>query len=346
MKFKPAPLRVIAEHLNGEVIGDPDLEIRRVAGMEEAQPGDLTFVANAKYAKLLSATRASAVIVNRTLARDGMTLLRVDNPYLAFAKAQTLLVEPDRPEPGVHPGAHLEPSATLGEGVTVMAGAYVGAEADIGAGSLLYPGAVVMERVRLGTDCLLYPGAVVREDCLLGDRVILHANATIGSDGFGFAQDGRTHFKIPQVGNVVVGDDVEVGACSCIDRAALGSTVIGSGSKFDDLVMIGHGCKIGENCIVVAQCGIAGSTTLGEGTMLGGRTGMLDNIALGPGTVVYSGSHVTKSYPAGSLLSGNPARPHKENLKHEAMGGRVEKLLLRVTALEQEVAALRQEKKS
>jgi UDP-3-O-[3-hydroxymyristoyl] glucosamine N-acyltransferase len=342
MKFKPMPLQAIAEHLGGEIEGDAAQEIRRVVALDEAQPGDLTFLANPKYADKLAATRASAVIAGRDQAApQGMTLLRVDNPYLGVARALTLMLDGDRPPPGVAEGAHVHPSADIGAGAAVMAGAYVGADAAIGPNSVVFPGAVVMERVRLGADCLLYSGVVVREECVLGDRVTLHANVTVGGDGYGFAQDGATHVKIPQIGNVVIGDDVEVGACTCIDRAALGSTIIGSGTKIDNLVMIAHGCKIGENSIIVAQSGMAGSAVLGERAILGARAGVLGHLTVGAGSLVYSRAHVTKSLPPGSTVSGNPARPHKEQLRHDATLARVEKLMRRVTELEKEVAALK-----
>jgi UDP-3-O-[3-hydroxymyristoyl] glucosamine N-acyltransferase len=198
-----------------------------------------------------------------------------------------------------------------------------------------------MEHVETGTDCLLYPGVVVRERCRLGDRVVLHANVTVGGDGYGFAQDGETHVKIPQVGNVVIGDDVEVGACTCIDRAALGSTVVGSGTKIDNLVMIAHGCKIGENSLIVAQSGMAGSAVIEPRSILGARAGVLGHLTVGEGSVIYSRAHVTKSLPPGSTVSGNPARPHKEELRQAALLSRMEKLLARVTELEKEVAALK-----
>lgn len=345
MKFKPMPLGAIAEHLGAEIEGDTGLEILRVVELDEAGPGDLAFAATSQYAEKLAATGASAVIMDHKLAAPaGVAPLRVDNPYLAFSRVLTLMLDRERPPPGVEEGAHVAPTATLAEGVAVMAGAYVGDGAVLGAHTVLYPAAVVMERVRVGAGCLLYSGAVVREDCVLADRVILHANVTVGADGYGFAQDGHTQVKIPQIGNVVIGDDVEVGACTCIDRAALGSTIIGSGTKIDNLVMIAHGCRIGENSVIIAQSGVAGSVELGERTILGARAGVLGHLTIGAGSMVYSRSHVTKSLPPGSAVSGNPARPHKEHLRQEALLSHMEKLLQRVDALEAEVETLKRKK--
>jgi UDP-3-O-[3-hydroxymyristoyl] glucosamine N-acyltransferase len=265
-------------------------------------------------------------------------LLRTARPYLAFAHAVTHLLDAPAPAAGTHPGALVEPGARLGEGVAVLPGAYVGAHAEIGPGSVLYPGAVVLEHCRVGRDCRLYPGAVLHAECVLGDRVILHANVTVGADGYGFAQDGARHVKIPQVGNVVIEDDVEVGACTCIDRAALGSTVIGRGSKIDDLVMIGHGSKVGPHTLIVAQSGMAGSAVLEERVTLGARAGILGHLTVGAGSVVYSRAHVTKSLPPGSHVSGNPARPHAEQLRHDALLRRLERLVQRVETLEAQAA--------
>jgi UDP-3-O-[3-hydroxymyristoyl] glucosamine N-acyltransferase len=348
MHFKTLPLRAIAEHLGDvRLEGNPDTEVRGVAGLREAGPGQLTFLANPRYARELADTRASAAIVPPDAARprNGAALLRTERPYLAYARALTFLLEPPPPAAGVQPGSLVDPAAELAPDVTVMAGAYVGAGTRIGAGSVLYPGAVVLEGCAVGSGCRLYPGAVVHSECVLGDRVILHANVTVGADGYGFAQDGTRHVKIPQVGNVVIEDDVEIGACSCIDRAALGSTVIGRGSKIDDLVMVGHGSKVGADSLIIAQSGMAGSAVLEERVTLGARAGVLGHLTVGAGSVVFSRAHVTKSVPPGSHVSGNPARPHAAQLRQDALLRRLERLVERVGQLEDELAALKGKKR-
>ena len=344
MTFKPTPLSEIAAHLGATVEGNADTLIRRVAPLDQAGRGDLSFLANPKYASLLASTGASAVLVDAKAVGAGaeVALVRVSHPYLAYAQAVSFLWEVPVPQPGVHSGATVHPNARVHASATIMPLAYVGADSEIGPGSILHPGAIVLERCRVGEGCVLYPGAVVREDCELGNRVILHNNASIGADGYGFAQTagvgvdagGAVHVKIPQVGNVVIEDDVEVGACTCIDRAAMGSTRIGRGTKIDDLVMIGHGCQIGAHTIIVAQSGMAGSATIGARSVLGARAGILGHLSIGPGTTVFSRSHVTKSTPPGSLVSGNPARPHREQLRQEALLHRLDSLFRRVELIE------------
>jgi UDP-3-O-[3-hydroxymyristoyl] glucosamine N-acyltransferase len=352
MNFKTLALGAIAAHLSEtlgdvNVDGDRTVEIRGVAGLDLAGPGQLSFLANPRYARLLATTQAAAVIVAPETERppSGVALLRARAPYLAFARALTFLLVPERPEPGVHPGAHVDPTARLGADVSVLPGAFVGEEAEIGARTVLFPGATVMGRCRVGADCLLYSGVVVREECVLGERVILHPNVAIGGDGYGFAQEATRHVKIPQVGNVVIGDDVEIGAGTCVDRAALGSTTIGRGTKIDDLVMIGHGCQVGEDVLIVAQSGMAGSAVLEERVVLGARAGLLGHLTVGAGTLVYSRAHVTKSLPPGSVVSGNPARPHREQLHRDALLARLERLSARVEALETELATLKKKPK-
>lgn len=337
MNFNHLSLQAIAEQLSGAIIdGDSQVLIHGVASLDTADKGQLAFLANPRYAPLLETTAASAVIVSPDTPRpaSGVTLLRIKAPYLAFARALTLLCAPQNPQPGVHPGAYVHESASLGAGTTVMPGAYVGAGATVGAESMLYPGVVVMDRCKIGANCLLYPGVVLREDCVLGDRVILQPNATIGGDGYGFAQDGAKHVKIPQVSNVIIEDDVEIGAGTCVDRGALGPTRIARGTKIDDLVMIGHGAQVGEDGLIVAQSGIAGSATLGDRVVLGARAGVLGHLTVADESILYSRSHLTKSLPPKSLVSGNPARPHKEQLRQEALLKQLDKLVKRVASLE------------
>jgi UDP-3-O-[3-hydroxymyristoyl] glucosamine N-acyltransferase len=240
-------LRELAAEIGADVVGDPEVRVSSVNTLEDAGPGQVSFLSNGKYVRLLETTRASAVIVAPDLTSKRVALLKTRDPYLAFTKAVVKLHGHRRhPHSGIHPAAHVDPTATVGHG------------------TVLYPGVYVGPRARVGRDCVLYPNVVVYDDCVLGDRVIVHANTSIGHDGFGHAThkgpDGvLVHTKIPQVGNVVVEDDVEIGANCAIDRATLGSTVIGKGTKFSNLIAIGHGTKVGPHGLLVAQVGIAGS---------------------------------------------------------------------------------------
>ena len=256
--FTPTRVTILAAHLGATVEGDGGVVITGAAPLQTAMRGELAFLANPRYAAHLATTRAGAVIVDAKAQRppSGSVLLRVPKPHLAFARALQFLVKAERHDPGVHPGAHVDSAARVAPTATVMPGAYVGPDVEIAPRTVTYPNATVLARARIGEECLIYPGAVVREDCVLGSRVILHNNVSIGADGYGFTRDGATHVKIPQVGNVVIGDDVEIGAGSCVDRAAMGSTRIGR--QKIDTVQVVQGCQVGETCDV-AQSGMAGA---------------------------------------------------------------------------------------
>ncbi len=255
-----ADLQQLANLVGAELQGDPTLEIYRVAPINKAELGDITFVANPKYLSQLKQCRASAVIVAPNVTAPGFDLLVCPNPYLAFAKILTFLQGSKQEVAGIMPGALVANSAVVNKTATVYPGAVVGEGVNIGAGTVLKSGVVVSAGVTIGQDCTLHANVVVREGCILADRVILQPGAVIGSDGFGFAPDGSSYYKIPQVGIVILADDVEVGANSCVDRAVMGATRIGRGTKLDNLVQIAHNVEVGEDCILVSQAGIAGSS--------------------------------------------------------------------------------------
>lgn len=311
-----AKLQTLADLVGGELQGNPGLDILRVAPIDQAQPGDVTFVANPKYLAKLKQCQASAVLLAPGVkAPGGLNLIICDNPYLAFAKILTFLQGAKRSPQGVMAGAFVAESAVVDESATVYPGCVVGERVTLGVGTVLYPGVVLYDDVTIGKDCLLHAKSVVREGCRLHDRVILQPAAVIGSDGFGFAPDGESYYKIPQVGIVVLEDDVEIGSGSCVDRAALGETRICRGTKLDNLVQIGHNVKVGENCILVSQSGIAGSTTIGNHCTFGGQSAVSGHLTVGDNVMIGARGGAAGDVAANQILSGTPLMPHKQWLR-------------------------------
>jgi UDP-3-O-[3-hydroxymyristoyl] glucosamine N-acyltransferase len=334
-------LAELAAILGGDTVGDGSTVIRGVAGIREALPGDITFLANSRYEAYLLETRASAVICSREPRHTSVPLLCVDNPYLAFQQIVRVF-RPDshRPEPGVHATAVVAPDAELGPNVSIGAHCVVEGRARIGAGAVLMPGCYVGAAAVIGEESYLCPHVTVRQECEVGARCILHAGVVIGSDGFGFAFDRGQYQKIPQVGNVVVGNDVEIGANTTIDRATTDSTRIGDGTKIDNLVQIGHNVVVGRHCIIVAQVGIAGSTELEDYVTVGGQAGLVGHIKIGTRAMVGAQSGVTKSVPADGVVSGYPAVPQPVFKRIHAFVQRLPQLFQRTKDLEQRVAQL------
>jgi len=309
-------LAVLAELVGGCVSGDPSTCVSGVAPLDSAGPTQICFLANPKRKELLANCRAAVIIVPPSLAGAVETpLLLTDNPYLAFAKILTYFeVTPHKPQ-GVMPGALVDPSAVLGENVTISPGCVVAAGVRIGRGTLLHPNVVIYADAVIGEDCLLHANVTVRERCLLGNRVILHAGAVIGADGFGYTPAGKGYFKIPQVGHVLLEDDVEVGACSCIDRANMGVTRIGRGTKIDNLVQVAHNVQIGEDCILAAQVGFAGSARIGRHCTFGGQAAVTGHVTLGDNVTIAGRSGVTNDVASNQAMAGLPVMPHREWLK-------------------------------
>jgi len=334
-------LAELAVELGGELRGDGTTMIRGVAGIREALPGDVTFIANSRYDAYLGETRASAVICSRE-PRDAMIpLLCVDNPYLAFQKVVRIF-RPDtfRQPPGVHPTAVVHPEAKLGAEVSIGPHCVIERGATIGARTVIMSGGYVGVSVAIGEDTLLYPRVTVREECVIGARCIVHPGAVIGADGFGFAFDSGRYHKVPQVGNVEIGDDVEIGANTTIDRATTDSTRIGDGTKIDNLVQIGHNVVIGRHCIIVAQVGISGSTELEDFVTIGGQAGLVGHIKVGQNSQIGAQSGVTKSVAPGSTVFGYPATPLAIFKRIHAYLQRLPQLFERAKALESKVERL------
>ena len=333
-------LQQIAEYLGGTVIGDATALVRGLGTLDDAGEGEISFLANPKYAAKVATTRATAVILPPGANGHGRNVVQVANPYLAFAKLLTLFyVRPATPL-GVMEGAFVGRNVTIGKEATVYPGVFIADGVTIGDRVTLHPGVTLYPGVVLADDVTLHAGVSVRERCRIGSRVIVQNGAVIGSDGFGYAPDGPGWYKIPQIGIVVIEDDVEIGANTTIDRAALEVTLIRRGTKLDNLVQIAHNCVIGENCMIVSQAGIAGSSKLGNHVVVGGNAGIVGHIQLGDNVMIGGMSGVSHNVPAGQIVSGAPAFPHKEWLKASAVFPKLPELRRTVNELEKKVAAL------
>lgn len=333
----------IAQRLRGRVEGDPAIDIVRVAGIEHAQSGDLTFVANTKYLGHLESTRASAVIVGAsvTVPAGARAIVRCDNPYLAFAQAVGLFAQTVPPTKGVDRSACVAPDVTLGDGVSVGPLAVIGSGASVGARTVVYPSVVIGPGARIGADCIIHARVSIRERVVLGDRVIVQDGAVVGSDGYGFVtQADKTHLKIPQHGDVYLEDDVEIGANTTIDRPAVGETRVKSGTKIDNLVQIAHGVTVGHRVRFAAQVGIAGSTIVEDDVLLAGQVGVAGHLTIGAGAIASAQTGIPNDVEAGAFVSGYPAIANREWLKSSAVYRRLPVLKRRVAELEARLAHL------
>lgn len=335
--------RDIAQQIGGELTGNPDECVTGVAGVREAQPGDLTFVGNPKYLRAIATTRASIVIVSRSAqVETTRTLIRVDNPVAAFTEiVKRFMSSPVKFAPGVHPTAVIAPDAKLGQDVSIQPHAVIEVEAVIGDRSVIGAGSYVGHGCRLGADCLLDANVTLREYTVLGDRVILHSAVVLGADGFGYEKVGGKQQKIPQVGTVEIGDDVEIGANTAIDRARFGKTRVGRGTKIDNLVQIGHNCVIGEDCIICGLVGLAGSTIVGNGVTIAGQVGVAGHLVIGDNATLMAKAGVMKDVPPGSIMLGQPALPHTEFKRLIVAQLRLPETTAKVRELEKLVAELR-----
>jgi UDP-3-O-[3-hydroxymyristoyl] glucosamine N-acyltransferase len=339
-------LSELAHYVGGRVIGDGNVVIHKIAPIDEAAPGEITFLAHPRYHRFLRQCRASAVIVGPGVVSDSesgssLNYLETPNPYIGFAKVLQLFCPAPHFSQVVSPKAHIDSSAVVGESVTIFPNAFVGPRVRIGRGTVVFPGVFLGEEAEIGADCMLHPNVVVRERCRLGDRVILHAGAVIGSDGFGYAGSDDQRVKIPQAGIVVVDDDVEIGANTTVDRATLGRTVIGRGVKIDNLVQIAHNVIIGEHSVIAAQAGIAGSTRIGKSVTLAGQVGVVNHIEIGDGAMIGPQSGIPRSVPPGAILSGGiAAAPHHEWLKVMTLLPQLPKLWNTVRSLEKRLGQI------
>lgn len=335
-------LRQIGDAVGGTLVGDPDCLIHTVVGINEAERGQITFIANPKYARLLHSTRASAVIIPPGLeVPKGTNVLIHENPSMAFVKATSLFSSgPRQAEKGISDKACIGKNVHLGKDSCIGDYVVIADEVAIGDNARISPFVYVGRGSKIGNDCLIYPNVTIREGTIIGDRVIVHSGTVIAADGFGYVPVDGKHVKIPQMGIVCIEDDVEIGANVTIDRARFDKTVIGKGTKIDNLVMIAHNVKVGENSIIIAQVGISGSTEIGRNVILAGQAGLGGHISIGDGARIGAQAGVTKSIPPGATVTGTPARPLDQELKAVAASYRIHDLFRDVRELRERVRTL------
>lgn len=334
-------LNEIAQLLNGVLVGDPETEITGLAKIQSATNGQLTFLANPKYAKYLETTKASAVLIANDQDAPKIAHIKVSDPYMAFLETLRVFYPPKEPDfQGIHPASVVADSAKIGQNVQIGPNAYIGNNVVIGDSSVIYPNCVILDNVRIGNNCRLYSRVSVREDCLIGNHVIIHDGTVIGSDGFGFAPEGEKYKKIPQMGIVVIEDDVEIGANSTIDRATIGETVIGQGCKIDNLVQIAHNVQLDQNTVIAAQTGISGSTKIGKHVTLAGQVGIVGHIEIGDNAVVAAKSGVSKNIPPGEIWFGYPASQIMKQKKIEASLRHLPELSKKINGLLKQIELL------
>ena len=339
-------LERLAREIGGTVKGDGSQTVTGVAPLDAAKEGELTFLTNPHYSKLANSTKASALLCEKEIPGFSKPLLLVSNPYAALAKLISLFHPIKTPPKGIQPGSFVDvlaavhPLASIFPGVTVSAGAVIGPR------SVLYPGVFVGEKAVIGEDCLLYPSVTVRENCVVGNRVILQPGVVVGSDGFGFAPDGEKYTKIPQVGNVVIEDDVELGANVCVDRAVLGTTLIGKGSKLDNLIQVGHNVVIGSHTVMAALSGISGSTQIGSHVVMGGQVGIAGHLKIGDRVTLATRAGVMEDILEKGVYWGSPSSEMAVEMKNVAAYRQLPELIKRIRSLEHELKELRIAKKN
>jgi len=338
--MKSVALKELAEAVDGRLLGDPAVLIHGAAGIKEARPGEITFLANAKYATLLRDTRASAVILSKPRPDVSCAQVIVEDPYYAFSRILTALVEKPYRAVGISPLAAIGNGVRLGRDLSIHSFVTVEDRAVIGDRVALYPGVYIGEETEIGEDTVIHANVSIREKVIIGRRVIVHGGTVIGSDGFGFATHKGRHHKIPQIGTVVIEDDVEIGANVAVDRAAMGRTVIRRGTKIDNLVQIAHNVTVGEDCLLVSQVGISGSAVIGRRVTLAGQTGVAGHLTIGDNVVAGGRAGVTKDVGPNQVVSGYPALPHRQWLEAQATFPHLPELRKRIKELEMKLERL------
>lgn len=333
-------IKEFAKIVNGNVVGDAEKIITGVAGIADAREGDITFIASPQYNKYLSACKASCVIVKDIIPDLSIPQIKIENPYFGFAKAiETFYLKTVHPAV-ISTNAAIAQTARIGSNVSVYSFAVISDHTVVGDNSVIMPGVFIGENTRIGKNCLIYPNVTIRESVTLGDRVIIHAGTVIGSDGYGYVLENGEHYKIPQVGGVIIEDDVEIGSNVSIDRATLGNTRIKKGAKIDNLCQIAHNVSIGEKSLIVSQVGIAGSTEIGDFVILGGQVGVGDHTTIESGTRVAGGAGVMNSHLKKGVYSGTPAIPHATWLRAQALFAKLPEMNKKIRELEEKIDRL------
>jgi len=335
-------LKEVASIIDGEIIGDENIIVTGICGIKEAKEGDLTFIANSRYLPLMGQTRASAIITSMDVKTAPKAIIRTENPSMAFAKMVSLLAPNDVRRPkGIHPTAIIGDKVKIGKNVAIDPYVVLEDNVEIKDNTVLYAGVYIGHHTKVGRDCIIYPYVIIRESVTIGNKVVIHGGTVIGSDGFGFSTVQGVHHRIPQIGTVIIEDDVEIGANVTIDRARFDKTIIKKGTKIDNLVQIAHNVSIGENSIIVAQSGISGSTNIGKNVTVAGQAGIIGHISIGDNVVVAAQSGVTKSIPSNTCVSGYPAKPHILAKKIHAFTQNLPELFKKVKQLEEEIERLK-----
>ena len=336
-------VKQLAEIVGGTARGDEGVTITGVAEVSAAGPEDAAWISNPKYASRLASSRAGVVLIPKGFGPTPMVAILCDRVDRSVARLLAAFAPPDaRPEPGIHPTAQIHETARIGADPAIGPHAVIEADARVGDGAVIHAGVFIGRGTTVGHDCLIWPNAVIRDGCRVGNRVIIHPNAVIGADGFGFYFDEGRHHKVPHIGGVILGDDVEVGACACVDRAKFGYTVVGRGTKIDNLVQLAHNVKVGEHCVFAGQTGVAGSVHIGDYTVFGGQVGVADNVTIGRRVRCAGGmTMVGKDIPDGMTVSGFTAQDHRRELRERAavrrlpvLAGQLKDLIARVEQLE------------
>jgi UDP-3-O-[3-hydroxymyristoyl] glucosamine N-acyltransferase len=331
----------LARLLGCPIEGDGTTEIRGISNLEKAKEGDLVFLSHRKYLALLERSKASAAIIPAEEKYDRIPVIKSENPHMSFVKAVEIFYKPYRPEAGIHPSALVSPSAKIGKDVSIGPFAFIGDETEIGNKTVIFPFVAIYPWVKIGKETVIHSHVSIRENAKIGNRVIIHNGAVIGSDGFGYLQDkDRPHIKIPQVGTITIEDDVEVGANTTIDRAALGETIIKKGTKLDNLVQVGHNVEIGPHSILAGQVGISGSTKIGKNVIMGGQVAVADHVNIGDNVMVAGRTGITKDVPSNSFIGGFPHLDIKEWRKSATMLPRLYDLAKDVKRLKKKIEEL------